>query len=95
MARKRYTAEEVATILSTDKHPDDVNLESSFECEVSLAEADLNQPIFPEPDSGATYVSASSIESESGNDEVLSGTMNEELSDTISTDTYYKTRTML
>ena len=46
--------------MMVDKDPVDVNLESPFESDASLAEEDLNQPIVPESDSDATYVSGSS-----------------------------------
>ena len=60
MTRKRYTAEDVAAILMADKDSLDVDLESSFESDVSSAEEDLYQPIIPESGSDAVYVSGSS-----------------------------------
>ena len=81
MARKRYNLEEAAIIVMVDKDPVGVNLESSFESDISSAEEDLNQPIISESDSDPTYVSGSSNKSESCN--------NEEFSETISIEHHY------
>ena len=76
--------------MMADKDPLNVSLETPFESDASLAEEDLNQPIVPESDSDATYVSGSSSGSGSRNIEEFGEIINEVLSDTASADTCYK-----
>ena len=84
MSKNGYTAEEPAEHLTADNDPDGNDLESSSEDDLSSIDEDKNQPILSNSDSDDTEPSLTSSESESENDD--------ELSDSIATDNYYKTR---
>ena len=84
MSKNGYTAEEPAEHLAADNDPDGNDLESSSEDDLSSIDEDKNQPILSNSDSDDTEPSLTSSESESENDD--------ELSDSIATDNYYKTR---
>ena len=84
MYKKRYTAEEAVELLTAGNDPDGNDLESSSEDNLSSIDEDENQPILSNSDSDDNETSLTSSESESEDDD--------ELSDSIATDNYYKTR---
>ena len=84
MSKNGYTAEEPAELLTTDNDPDGNDLESSSEDDLSSIDEDENPPILSNSHSDGTEPSLTSSESESENDD--------ELSDSIATNNYYKTR---
>ena len=82
MSKKRYTTEEAAELVAADNDPEGNDLESSSEDDLSSVDEDENQPILSNSDSDDTEASLTSTESESED--------NNELSDSIATDNYYK-----
>ena len=83
MSKKRYTAEEAAELLTADNDPDSNDLDSLDDDLSSIGE-DENQPNQSNSDSDDTESSLASSESEPEDDD--------ELSDSIATDNYNKTR---
>ena len=79
-AKKRYTAEEAAELLTADNDPDGNDLESSSEHDLSSIGEDENQPILSNSDSDDTEASLTSSESESEDDD--------ELNESITTNNY-------
>ena len=84
MSKKRYTAEEAAELLTADNDPDSNDLDSSLDDDLSSIGEDENQPNQSNSDSDDTEASLASSESEPEDDD--------ELSDSIATDNYNKTR---
>ena len=84
MSKNGYTAEEPAELLTTDNDSDGNDLEYSSEDDLSSIDEDENPPILSNSDSDDTEPSLTSSESEPENDD--------EWSDSIAIDNYYKTR---
>ena len=84
MSKNGYTAEEPAELLTTDNDSDGNDLEYSSEDDLSSIDEDENPPILSNSDFDDTEPSLTSSESEPENDD--------EWSDSIATDNYYKTR---
>ena len=77
-------AEEAAELLTADNDPDGNDLESSSEDDLLSIGEDQNQPILSNSDSDDTEACLTSSELDSEDDD--------ELSNSIATDNYYKTR---